>query len=97
MRKKRPVRGLEKRNQEHFINIHRQKRIERLFPAQLPQGFIENGLKKRKNPKSVALWVKTPCLCQRSEKNGQTASSQKEGNINSNNHLLKPRYAEELI
>lgn len=37
--------------------------------------FPGNGLKNRSYPVRAALWEKIPCWCQRSEENGQTASS----------------------
>lgn len=41
--------------------------------------------------------MKTPCWTLRSEENDWTAGSWQEGNINSDKHLLEPKYAEEHL
>lgn len=51
-------------------------------------------VQKRENTQwAAAFWVKTSCWCQSSGQNRQIVSSWYEGDSNSNNRLLKQRYA----
>lgn len=65
-----------------------------VFPCRAILGFAENSPKRESTQWLPALWVKYPAQVRN---NGRNVSSWYEGDVNSNNYSLQPRYEEEHL